>query len=272
MHPHLKEARDSAGSKLKRIAGFHGTEANPSGNKSPRGTLANPGMAERPGEVIPNGPQGSVGLASIEAEGKAPRRNLGKFARGGRAKHHKGTNVNIMIGQPSGAPPIAPMGAPALPMPRPPMAGPPPGAPPGMPPPGMGPGMPPPGMGPPGIRKSGGRAFKRGGSVAPQYPQRVKTAVKQPSLRPDMKKHGGGVKKKAYGGPMMPGQMPVNPMMAGRPVMPQQMPMVARKGGKVKRAHGGRTYDAGSLTGIGRLEKIENYGRKAHDNPKKQKV
>lgn len=63
--------------------------------------------------------------------------------------------------------------------------------------------------------KRGGRTYKNGGSVAPQYPQTVKTASKQ-DLKSNLRKNGG------------------------------------------------RTYDAGSVSGEGRLEKIRNYGRKAH--------
>jgi hypothetical protein len=37
------------------------------------------------------------------------------------------------------------------------------------------------------------------------------------------------------------------------------------RGGKVKRAHGGKVdhYDAGAGSGLGREEKIERYGKKA---------
>lgn len=230
MHPHLKEARDGHADKIRRINGAHGTKGNPSGNQSPGGTSGNGKfMAEKPGENIPNGPQGSVGLASIKAEGKKPSRNLGKFARGGRTKGKKGTTVNIVV---SPSHPPMPTAAPAMPMPHPavaPPAGGMPGAggpPPGLPPGALRPGMMPPGI-PPGMppRALGGRAFKRGGKVAentaPQYPQKVKTAHKQ-----DLK-------------------------------------------AKFKR--GGAAYDAGSLTGDGRLEKVKNYGKKAH-NMKAPKV
>ncbi|HZS57515.1 MAG TPA: hypothetical protein VFA65_24155 [Bryobacteraceae bacterium] len=228
MHPHLKEARDGHADKLRRIAGYHGTPRNPAGNTSTGGTSGGGMfMAEKPGQEIPNGPQASVGLASVGAEGKKPKRNLGKFARGGRTKH-KGTTVNVMVSphqapmmpppmpRPAAPPAIAPPGM-AAGMPGP--AGPPPGLPPGALPPR--PGMPP--MMPP--HAAGGRAFKRGGKVAsstaPQYPQKVKTAHAQKLGAPK------GFKK------------------------------------------GGRTFDAGSLTGDGRKEKIKAYGKKAHAKPKK---
>lgn len=311
-HPHLQEARDGAAAKLRRIAGFHGTPRNPSGNDSPDGTSGGGKfMAERPGEVISNGPQPSLGLASLKAEGKRPKRNLGKFARGGRTKGKgKGTTVNVMISpSPSSGGPPPMMPPQALPMPRP--AGPPPG-PAGMPgaapPPGLPPGaIPPrPGMPPPGMmpHRSGGRAFKRGGAVAPQYPQKVKTAHKQ-DLSSEGYKRGGKAKKYADGGPLPAAQPPVQMspqqlaqmsnasnmqgkmqgLQAGRmmnqmrppqgmaaPAMPQSnVPpgMGLRKhGGKVKRKDGGRTYDAGSITGEGRIEKIKAYGNKAHTKAK----
>lgn len=190
MHPHLKEAREGHSSKLKRIAGYHGTPRNPAGNESPGGTTGSfPGGAERAGEVLPNGPQAAVGLDNIKAEGKSPRRNLGKFARGGRTK--KGTTVNVMV---SPAPAAAPAAAPAMPMPHPPMpmAGPPPGGP-GLPP---GAGMPPPG-GPPGglppgmMHKAGGRAFKAGGRTfdagavsGPGRLEKIKVYGKKAHMKP----------------------------------------------------------------------------------------
>ncbi len=171
-HPHLKEAREGHESKLRRLSGAHGTVENPSGNQPVEVVDGGEG-GERPQlpwgkrySETPSGPQDAVGLK--------PKKNLGKFARGGRAKHKgKSTNVNIMIGHPGGPPPgpAIPPGAalPGLPggappMMRPPM--PPPGGPPGMPPGGPGgpPGLPPglAGMMP---HKLGGRAFKKGGAV-----------------------------------------------------------------------------------------------------------
>lgn len=98
---------------------------------------------------------------AIAVTGKPPRQRLDRpmRAKGGRTKH-KGTNINIIMGHPGGAPmppPMAagpaapPMAAPAMP-PRPPMVPPMAGAAPGMPPGGP-------------IRKAGGRAYATGGAV-----------------------------------------------------------------------------------------------------------
>ena len=89
-------------------------------------------------------------------------------ARGGRTKHKGHTTVNVINtggGHPGlgmGGPPPGLGAAPPMMPPRPPMAPPmPPGAP-GMAPPGGAPMMPPPGMPP---RRSGGRAYAKGGAV-----------------------------------------------------------------------------------------------------------
>lgn len=133
MHPHLKESRSGHEAKLKKLSGTHGTENNPSGN-IPRSY------------EVRNGPQRN----GVTAEGKAPKPNLGKFARGGRAKN-KGTTVNVVV---------APKAGPDMPAAMPPVAGmpvPAPSAPPPMAGPALPPGVPP--------RKNGGRTYKRGGSV-----------------------------------------------------------------------------------------------------------
>lgn len=100
----------------------------------------------------------------MKVEGRASGGRLDKFARGGKAKHHKGTNVNIAIvnpGQKSDAAPKMPMPAgPPLPPPGLPPGGPPPMMPPPKPP--MGGGLPP-GMMPP--MQRGGRAYAKGGKV-----------------------------------------------------------------------------------------------------------
>lgn len=99
-----------------------------------------------------------------KVEGRARGGRLDKFARGGKTKHHKGTQVNIAVVNPShhGGPPSAAGGPPAggglpapggppAPPPRPPMG-----------PPGAGPGMPIGGpmagpMKPPGMMNRGGK-------------------------------------------------------------------------------------------------------------------
>jgi hypothetical protein len=107
-------------------------------------------------------------LVSGRRTGRARARGgrVDSFARGGKTKKGKGTTVNVMMGHgdkqavpvPVPAPATLPGGAGPLP-PRPPVLPPAGAAPPGMPPGG------PPGMPPPGIRRSGGRAYARGGGV-----------------------------------------------------------------------------------------------------------
>jgi len=66
------------------------------------------------------------------------------------------------------------------------------------------------------------------------------------------------------GSPMPPaGAMPPKPIAAGPG--PSPMAGAMNRGGKVKRAHGGKVghYDAGAGSGLGREEKIERYGKKA---------
>lgn len=122
-----------------------------------------------------------------EMHGGEAKPRADKFARGGRSKNAK-THVSVNV-MPQGGPSPAPMlphgagMAPPMAPPRPPMAPPPgamPGGPPmGGPPMGMPPGgMPPPGLG--GLRKSGGRAFKRGGSVSdgPTFREGIRNATK----------------------------------------------------------------------------------------------
>lgn len=98
------------------------------------------------------------------AEGFAPKRRADRLARGGKAKKHGHTTVNVLVG---GDHPSEPKPVPVpVPVPGGGAGGPPPmaGPPPGMMPPGAG--GPPPGMPPPGAKK-GGRiehnALKRGG-------------------------------------------------------------------------------------------------------------
>lgn len=108
-----------------------------------------------------------VKKTALKADGVAPKARADRpgRARGGRSPKKSGkTNVNVIVAG-HGGPPAAPMAPPPGPMPmgamppRPPMM-PPPGAGPG-PPPGLPPGAPP-GMPP---RRSGGRAYAKGGAV-----------------------------------------------------------------------------------------------------------
>ena len=134
-HPMKSAAKSSAGIKLQKLSGAHGTESMPSGNVPTRKEFA-------------SGPQPAVGL---NLAGSKPKANLGKFARGGKVGK-KGTTVNVVISPPATPTPPGPPLMPAHPPMMAPPPGPPPGMPPGGPPPGAGPGMPPPPM-----RKAGGR-------------------------------------------------------------------------------------------------------------------
>lgn len=152
-HPMHDDVKSSKESKLRKLSGAHGTVDNPSGNKS------------APREIA-NGPMKAMGYG---VEGAKSKGKMGRFAHGGAVKHKgKGTNVNIIIGQPGGAG-AAPQAGPSIMPPHMPMAAPPP-PPPMMPPggPGASPGGPamPPGAPPPGMmHKRGGAAYKRGGKV-----------------------------------------------------------------------------------------------------------
>lgn len=120
-------------------------------------------------------------------------------ARGGRAPKHKGNNVNVIVAPQGGAhapmapgmaPPgvaagPAPMPPPAAMAPRPPMM-PPPGA--GAPPMG-GAGPMPPGMPP---RRSGGRAYAKGGAVFEQGKRNSTPVQNNPSGKNDQKDVGRG--------------------------------------------------------------------------------
>lgn len=155
-------------------------------------------------------------------------------ARGGRTKGKHGTHVNIIVGQPPGGaptpPPVLPVGPPpAMPIPPPRPPMPPPGA--GGPSPMAGPGpVIPPGLPPPGMMPPRAKGGRVHGDEAEDKALIHKTLKAEGLIRSD----------KAEKEPL-----------EGRAM-----------GGKVT------GYDAGAGSGEGRLEKIENYGRKvSHEKP-----
>lgn len=188
-------------------------------------------------------------------EGEEKRHRLDRAA-GGRTKSKGGHKTIVNVVMPQGGHDAAPGGpggpgapSPMMP-PHPPMA-PPPGA--GGPPPGMaGAGGPPPGMPP-----------------RPPMGPPVGAGVPMPHKK-------GGRVKKAFGGPMdgpLSGgpvgtgqQQPMQPPspQATPPQMPPQMARPPMQGAPVGAKRGGRIEgEAGAGSGLGRLEKIKDYGTKA---------
>jgi hypothetical protein len=226
------------------------------------------------------------GTASIRRHAPPMERAAGGRAKGG---GKKGTHVNVIVAPqggdprpvpipvPSGAPPMG--AAPPMP-PRPPM---PPGAPMGMPP-GMA-GAPPMGMPPrpPGMMNRGGhvKGARKHRDMGGGADGDETGAMGQMGVR-------GGPQN--MNGPGIPGGMGRPSMVPNRPMggpgnwgqnmqgRPNAMPMAQNKGGRTKEHHrkghakGGAVdigneehvpMDAGSGGGVGRLEKIRDYGRNA---------
>jgi hypothetical protein len=249
------------------------------GNPSPVATLNRGGVACRPGD---GGPTGSI-------EGRA---------RGGRSpKHGKGTHVNVIVapqGGGAGGPGAVPIGGPpggAPPVPpHPPMmaggpmgaGGPPPGLPPGMG--GGGPGMgpPPPGLPPPGMmppRKRGGRVhhadeaedkalFRK--MMKADERKEEKHRARGGHVKPAGTVSGAGQPGKPSGTHVASGESGIQSNPIGHSLHEQGLKR--RDGGPVGSVGTpgtsghikGPPMTAGGQGGIGRLEKREHYGKKAH--------
>lgn len=193
--------------------------------------------------------------AALKVDGEHGRHRSDRVnrARGGKVKGKSAkTNVNVIIGQPQGAPPVpvpVPAGGPP-PVPPPAAAGPPP-RPPMMPPPGVGvPGaMAPAGIGP---RAHGGRAYAKGGAVkpGPAFKEGVRsgTQVQHSPNKNDLKDIGRG------------------------------KPVTYAKGGRVRRAEGGKTnsqkgpFDDPRLIDISKAITGHPYGVPTLPKPKDKKT
>lgn len=203
-----------------------------------------------------------------------------RYKKGGRVKGKTHININVMpqsAGAPAGGPPTMPAGlGAAMPppvMPKPPMA-PPPGA-----APGGAPGMPPGGPAmPPMMHKRGGAAYKKGGAVSDEKQDKRDMAVAVHKHEKHMHK-GEKETKLKHGGRAGPAWMEglrngtkTQHAKQGRGVTQDsgdtnRKPVITKKDGgsvrnfsehvkmkDIKNAAGG---------GLGRLEKIALYGKKA---------
>lgn len=240
MKSYRKEAAGSASTKLAKLSGSHGTESNPGGNK----------LAEQ--EAPPRGSNKEPVIRGSK---------VATFARGGRTKSGK-TNVNIIIGKPSGeSPAAAPMPSPVATMPSGPPGAPPPpsggqSSGPPMPAglaPGAGVGMPP-GMptGQPMPRKDGGRTVikKAGGG-----------ALVRPKISPEVLQALAGERAQMLpngGAPPAP-SLPISPEII-KAALAQKAAAAQQGAGTMGllRKYGGRAMTAGAVSGEGRLEKAAN--------------
>ncbi len=176
--------------------------------------------------------RGMVKSSALKAEGGKPshRADRPHRAHGGRVKHGKGTNVNVIVASHPGPSPAGPVGAGVAAVP--PQAVPAPPRPMPMAPPAM---AGPPGM-PPGIRRAGGRAYASGGAVksGPGWTEseRSKTPIQHDPGKNDLKDMGRG------------------------------KPVTYKRGGAVEASDTvGPKFDAGAGGGEGRLEKAKRARR-----------
>ena len=274
-HPNRKEAAEGANAKMRRMTMDYGSASGPAnnipaesnrlkgegpedsigfgadasapkarGDRSKRTSAANPVSTYRKGGRVKKRADGGDVSPIEEANRDQAMSKPAERARGGRTKG-KGTHVNVIVAPQGGA---GPMGG-AMPPPVLPVGGPPgmpPGAPPMMPPkppmagPPMGGAMPPPGMG-----------------GAPGAPGGMPPGLMPPRAKGGRVKHADEAEDKAL----------IMKTLKSEGLTRSDKP---EKMGIEERARGGKIegYTAGAASGEGRLEKIENYGRKtAHEKP-----
>lgn len=260
-HPMASSSEKMKSDKLHRMTRDYGS-ADPSSNVS---APTNRAKQEGPEDDVGFGAESNAPRARSDRASRKPKapvmaNPLATYANGGavnraaggRTKHKGSTHVNVIVapqgGGAAGAPPM-PIGGPAGAPPSPPVMAPP--HPPMVPPGAMGasgglpPGPMPPAGGMPGLRAGGGRTYAKGGRVKREDGGPVGSVgegqnAQQSSAMSDMVKRQQDMLNTPY---------------------PKGQPTNRAKGGKV--GH----YDDGAGSGEGRLEKIENYGKRAHEKP-----
>ena len=289
-HPMKKDSMESHGDKLRRMTENYGSASGPNNNiaaptnrfkqegpeehvgfgadstkpraradrRSRQQLVSNPVATYKKGGRVRRADGGPTGSLPTTADSPVEEANLNQSAtnraRGGRTKHKGSTHVNVIVGGPGGMmrpPPVIPPGGPMVPpagAPPPPMM--PPGA--GMPPPGMAgarpmpmaagaPGGIPPGMIPP--RKHGGKVNHPDEAEDKKLIQKT---LREEGLTRSDKPVKMGLRERAAGGA-------VEGVMGPKGRLPNQK----------------HHFDAGALSGEGRLQKI---GERPKHPPKPQAV
>lgn len=277
MHSMRNEAKLMNSAKLKRMGIEGKTESKMYGaEKMP------PMMdTDKPAGAMPNRKRFNTGgavLGDDMMEGDAPKRRLDKSRRGGKG----GSTVNIVIAPQGGAEKPAggmqpPMGMVAPPSP------PPPPQPPGIPPQalaalaGAAGGAPK----PPAMMNRGGRAaYKRGGVVKKADGGKVQGLAERiggastGEIEGAIKKGVGLLDTAMASGAldrMKAAEEPKHGVgdASGGGSGGGNGGNGMKRGGSVKRATGGKVYDAGAGTGEGRLEKKAAYGKRAYEGEKR---